>query len=91
MEQEVRITLPEGRVVLVLGRNVAQVPAVLIAGYYPGEDTGPASAPYKLTVELGMNTLQEFALTFKEANRIARLWALMRRRGGHLPHSVSDQ
>jgi hypothetical protein len=71
---EISATLPAARTALVYGPGVvAQAPAELKFGYFPGEDRRDG-APFKITIQTGLNDFREFALTRYQVAGIVRHW-----------------
>ena len=82
--------LPSHRVCHVFGRGqVAQAPAEVLFGFYPGEDSA-GGAPFKITFKPALSQHYEMAFTMEEQVRIERWMRGMRMNRSKIPDNQSD-
>jgi hypothetical protein len=86
MQQTLTIHLPAARVAHVFGREVAQAPAEIVFGLYPGDTAGP----FKITIKPALSQFYELSFTPGEQASIERYMRAMRQSRGKIPHNISD-
>ena len=90
-EHEITIPLAPGQTALIFSPRdiVEDLPALLVVGYYPGED-GPGGYPFKIALRPSLQTLFESSLSEAQFVQMLRHLTTWWKRKAKLPYAVSD-